>query len=156
MCKTCSKQIAKYNQTLNYALEIIVLPAVGMLKLFLHLLEPLYKVCLHTNPQSKFFLMQYFRRLASKVFLFTVMVTCLLVYYSILLNLSTNQALLVGHSVTFYLAATTFILTTFGLPFGFLVVFDGFDAGSSHSTEPPVVPCFVSFPWWYVFELFLY
>ena len=88
------------------------------------LLEPLYKACLHIKPQSKFSLMQYFWSLASKVFLSTVMVTCLLLYYSILLNLSTNQALVVGHSVTFYLAATTLILTTFALPYGFLVQYN--------------------------------
>ena len=63
---------------------------------------------------------------------------------SCVLNLSTNQALAVGRSVTLYLAGTTFILITFGLPYGFLVVLclviattvgKSFDAGSSHSTE---------------------
>ena len=52
MCKTCSKQIVKYNQMLNYLLEIILFPAVGTLKLFLHLLEPLYKACLHIKGRK--------------------------------------------------------------------------------------------------------
>ena len=43
---------------------------------------------------------------ASKVFLSTVMVTCILLYYSILFNIiTTNQSLAVGNSVPFYLAA---------------------------------------------------
>ena len=50
------------------------------------------------------------------------MVTCLLLYYSVLLNLATNQALVVGHSVPFYLAATSLILTISALPYQFLAV----------------------------------
>ena len=61
MRKTCSQQIVNYNQTLNYLLEIILFSAVGILKLFLNLLKPLFKACLHIKPQSKFSLMQYFR-----------------------------------------------------------------------------------------------
>ena len=64
------------------------------------------------------------------------MVTCLLLYYSVLLNLATNQTLVVGHScphlprvnkgfffsVPFYLAATSLILTISALPCQFLAV----------------------------------
>ena len=66
--------------------------------------------------------MQYFWNLASKVFLSTVMITCLLLYYSILLNLVTNHTLAAGHSVPFYLAATSLILTISALPYQFLAV----------------------------------
>ena len=93
MCKTCSKHIVKYSQTLYYLLEVIFFLAVVILNLFLYLLEPLYKTCLHPRSLSRFSLVQYFWNLASKVFLSTVMVTCLLLYFSILLNLTTNQTL---------------------------------------------------------------
>ena len=68
ICNTCSRQIAKYSQTLNYLLEIISFPSVFIIKLFLHLLEPLYKTCLQFKSTSKYSLVQYFWSLASKVF----------------------------------------------------------------------------------------
>ena len=116
ICNTCSKQIAKYSQTLNYLLEIIFFPSVFIIKLFLHLLEPLYKTCLQFRSTSKYSLVQYFWSLASKIFLSTVMVTCLLLYYSILFNITTIQSLAVGNSVPFYLAATVLLLTISALP----------------------------------------
>ena len=102
ICDTCSRQIAKYSQTLNYLLEIISFPSVFIIKLFLHLLEPLYKNCLQFKSTSKYSLVQYLWSLASKVFLSTVMVTCLLLYYSILFNITTIQSLAVENSVPFY------------------------------------------------------
>ena len=72
------------------------------------------------------------------------MVTCLLLYYSILLNLATNQTLVVGHSVPFYLATTSLILTISALPYHFLAVpylvfvtavGESFDASSTHPTD---------------------
>ena len=68
ICNTFSRQIAKYSQTLNYLLEIIFFPSVFIIKLFLHLLEPLYKTCLQFKSTSKYSLVQYFWSLASKVF----------------------------------------------------------------------------------------
>ena len=102
ICDTCSRQIAKYSQTLNYLLEIISFPSVFIIKLFLYLLEPLYKNCLQFKSTSKYSLVQYLWSLASKVFLSTVMVTCLLLYYSILFNITTIQSLAVENSVPFY------------------------------------------------------
>ena len=58
----------KYSQTLNYLPEIIFFPSVFIIKLFLHLLEPLYKTCLQFKSTSKYSLVQYFWSLASKVF----------------------------------------------------------------------------------------
>ena len=68
ICNTFSRQIAKYSQTLNYLLEINFFPSVFITKLFLHLLEPLYKTCLQFKSTSKYSLVQYFWSLASKVF----------------------------------------------------------------------------------------
>ena len=92
--------------------------------------------------------MQYFWNLASKVLL-RVMVTCLLLYYSVLLNLATNQTLVVGHSVPFYLAATSLILTISVLPYQFLAVpylvfvstvGESFYASSTHPRDPLLFP----------------
>ena len=92
--------------------------------------------------------MQYFWSLASKIFLFLVVVTCLLLYYSILLNLSPTRTLAVGHSVPFYLAATVLILTLSALPCGFLAVSylvisttvgKSFDANSVYPTDLPLL-----------------
>lgn len=132
MCRTCSKQIVKYNQRLNYILEIILCPAVVLLRLFLSPLEPLYKTCLPVKPQSKFSLVQYFWSLASKVFLSTVMTTCLFLYYSILLNLGTTQTLLAvskHYSVTMYSAGILLIVIAVG---------ENFDATFNNTTDIPL------------------
>ena len=93
--------------------------------------------------------MHYFWSLASKIFLFLVVVTCLFfLYYSILLNLSPTRTLAVGHSVPFYLAATVLILTLSALPCGFLAVSylitsttvgESFDANSVYPTDLPLL-----------------
>ena len=93
--------------------------------------------------------MHYFWSLASKIFLFLVVVTCLfLLYYSILLNLSPTRTLAVGHSVPFYLAATVLILTLSALPCEFLAVSylvisttvgKSFDANSVYPTDLPLL-----------------
>ena len=132
MCRTCSKQIVKYNQRLNYILEIILCPAVVLLRLFLSPLEPLYKTCLPVKPQSKFSLVQYFWSLASKVFLSTVIITCVFLYYSILLNLGTTQTLLAvskHYSVTMYSAGIFLIVIAVG---------ENFDATSNNTTGIPM------------------
>ena len=108
---TCSNKIVKYSHTLNSLLELIFFPSVVIIRLVLYFLEPLYNSCLQVKSKSKFSLVQYFWSLASKVFLFFVMVTRRLLYYSILLSLSPTQTLAMHHSVPFYLAATVPILT---------------------------------------------
>ena len=86
----------------NYLLDIILFPSVLIIKLFLYLLERLYKTCLQFKATSKYSFVQCLWSLALKVFLPTVMVTCLLLYYSILFNIiTTNQSLVVGNSVPF-------------------------------------------------------
>ena len=130
-------------------------PSVVIIRLVLHFLEPLYKSCLQIKSKSRFSLVHYFWSLASKIFLFLVMVTCLLLYYSILLNLSPTRTLGVGHSVPFYLAATVLILTLSALPCGFLAVSylvisttvgESFDANSVYPTDLPLL-----FPSLYIF-----
>ena len=56
---------------------------------------PWTKTFLQVKSKSKFSLVHYFWSLASKVFLFVVMATCLLLYYSILLNLAPAQTMAV-------------------------------------------------------------
>ena len=123
ICNTFSRQIAKYSQTLNYLLEINFFPSVFITKLFLHLLEPLYKTCLQFKSIIQILPYAIFLESSIKSFLSTVMVTCLLLYYSILFNITTIQSLAVGNSVPFYLAATVLLLTISALPYRFLAVF---------------------------------
>ena len=75
------------------------------------------------------------------------MVTCLLLYYSILFNITTIQSLAVGNLVPFYLAATVLLLTISPLLFRFLAVLhlvtaitvgESFDASSVHPTDLPL------------------
>ena len=114
--------------------------SVVIIILVLHFLEPLYKSCLQIKSKSRFSLVHYFWSLASKIFLFLVV----LLYYSILLNLSPTRTLGVGHSVPFYLAATLLILTLSALPCEFLAVSylvisttvgKSFDANSVYPTD---------------------
>ena len=155
ICDTCSRQIAKYSQTLNYLLEIISFPSVFIIKLFLHLLEPLYKTCLQFKSIIQILPFAIFLESSIKSFLSTVMVTCLLLYYSILFNITTIQSLAVGNSVPFYLAATVLLLTISALPYRFLAVLylvtaitvgESFDASSIHPTDIPLL-----FPALYLF-----
>ena len=83
------------------------------------------------------------------------MVTCLLLYYSILFNITTIQSLVVGNSVPFYLAATVLLLTISALPYRFLAGFysvtaitvgESFDASSIDPTDIPLL-----FPALYLF-----
>lgn len=108
----------------------------------------LLSLCLQIKSKSRFSLVHYFWSLASKIFLFLVTVTCLLLYYSILSNLSPTQTLAVGHSVPFYFKATVPILTLSALPCGFLAVSylvisttvgKSFDANSVYPTDVPLL-----------------
>ena len=83
------------------------------------------------------------------------MVTCLLLYYSTLFNITTIHSLAVGNSVPFYLAATVLLLTISALPYRFLAVFylvtattvgESFDASSIHPSDLPLL-----FPALYLF-----
>ena len=127
---------------------MIFFPSVVIIRVVLPFLELLRNSCLQIKSRSRFSLVHYFWSLASKIFLFLVMVTCLLLYYSILLNLSPTQTLAVGHSVPFYLAATVLILTLSALPCGFLAVSylvisttvgKSFDANSVYPTDLPLL-----------------
>ena len=123
MYNTCSKKIVKYSHTLNSLLEMIFFPSVVIIRAVLPFLELLRNICLQIKSRSRFSLVHYFWSLASKIFLFLVVVTCLFfLYCSILFNLSPTRTLAVGHSVPFYLAATVLILTLSALPREFLSV----------------------------------
>ena len=137
----------------NYLLDIILFPSVFVIKLFLYLLERLYKTCLQFKATSKYCFVQHLWSLALKVFLPTVMVTCLLLYYSILFNIiTTNQSLVVGNSVPFNffnLAATVLLLS--GESRGALPLF--LDRTETHRAEknvfgddpspPPYLKCLI-------------
>ena len=55
-------------------------PSVVIIRLVLHFFDPLYKSCLQIKSKFRFSLVHYFWSLASNIFLFLVMVTCLLLY----------------------------------------------------------------------------
>ena len=134
-------------------LDIILFPSVFVIKLFLYLLERLYKTCLQFKATSKYSFVQYLWSLALKVFLSTVMHGyCLLLYYSILSNIiTTNQSLVVGNSVPFNffnLAATILRGESRGAPLLFL------DRTETHRVEknvfgdapsplPPYLKCWI-------------
>ena len=138
----------KYSQTPNYLLGIIFFPSIFIIKLFLPLLEPLYKTCLQFKSTSKYSLVQYFWSLAPKVFLSNVMVTCLLLYCSTLFNITTILSLGAGYLVPLYLAATVLLLAISALPYRFLAGFyfltaitvgESFDTSSIHPTDLPLL-----------------
>ena len=81
----------KHNTTLNCLLELLLFFAVIILKLFLSLVDPVYKIVLHLTPQFNFSLVQYFWCLKSKFFLLSLMTICLFVSHGILLNLGITQ-----------------------------------------------------------------
>ena len=128
---------------------MIFFPSVVIIRVVLPFLEILRNICLQIKSRSRFPLVHYFWSLASKIFLFLVVVTCLFfLYYSILLNLSPTRTLAVGHSVPFYLAATVLILTLSALPCEFLAVSylvisitvgKSFDANSVYPTDLPLL-----------------
>ena len=59
LCMVSLRQMIKYRLTLNCLLEMLLFPAVITLKLFLSLLDPVYKILLHVKPQFNFSLVQY-------------------------------------------------------------------------------------------------
>ena len=89
--KICSKQIYKYS-----LLETTLFPAAIILKLFLSLFDPVYKTCLNVKQLSKFSLVQDFWSLTSKFLLSIIMLMCLFLFHSILLNIDTTQKLVVN------------------------------------------------------------
>ena len=79
LCMVSLRQMIKYRSTLNCLLEMLLFPAVITLKLFLSLLDPVYKILLHVKPQFNFSLVQYFWRLKSHLFFSCLMTVCLFV-----------------------------------------------------------------------------
>ena len=60
---TSLRQMVKHRTTFNYCLlEFLLFPAVIILKLFLSLLDPVYKIVSHLTPPFNFLLVQYFWR----------------------------------------------------------------------------------------------
>lgn len=89
----CLRQVFKYNTTINCLLEMLLFPAVIILKLFLSLLNPVYNILFHIRPQFKFSLVHHFWGITSKFFLFSLMTVYLFVFHGILLNLGTTPNL---------------------------------------------------------------
>lgn len=81
----------KYRSTLNCLLEMLLFPAVIILKLFLSLLDPVYKILFHVKPEFNFSLVQYFWRLKSQLFFSCLMTICLFVSHGFLLNLGITK-----------------------------------------------------------------
>ena len=50
LCMVSLRQMIKYRSTLNCLLEMLLFPAVIILKLFLSLLDPVYNILLHAKP----------------------------------------------------------------------------------------------------------
>ena len=115
--------MTKYRSTLNCLLEMLLLPAVIILKLFLSLLDPVYNILLHVKPQFNFSLVQYFQRLKSQLFFSCLMTICLFVSHGFLLNLGITQncSLKCEPQYPVYLATASFLLIISALPFSFFV-----------------------------------
>ena len=115
--------MVQHRTTLNCLLELLLFPAVIILKLFLPLLDLGYKIVLHLAPQFNFSLVQYFSILKSKLFLSSLMTICLLVSHGILLNLGINQNFSFDCELpyTVYLLTAAIVLIISALPFPFLV-----------------------------------
>ena len=91
LCMVSLRQMIKYRPTLNCLLEMLLLPAVINLKLFLSLLDPVYNILLRVKPQFKFSLVQYFWRLKSQLFFSCLMTIYLFVSHGFLLNLGITK-----------------------------------------------------------------
>ena len=142
--------MTKYRSTLNCLLEMLLLPAVIILKLFLSLLDPVYNILLHVKPQFNFSLVQYFQRLKSQLFSSCLMTICLFVSHGFLLNLgiTKNCSLKCELQYPVYLATAAFLLIISALPFSFfvglyvvtIIIFgETFDASSRSCTEMPLL-----------------
>ena len=83
--------MVKHRTTLNCLLELLLFPAVIILKLFLSLLDPVGKIVLHLTPDLNFSQVQHFWSLKSKLFLSSVMIISLFVSHGTLLNLGIAQ-----------------------------------------------------------------
>ena len=69
---TSLRQMVKHRAALNCLLELLLFPAVIILKLFLSLLDPVYKIVLNLTPHFNFSLAQCCWNLNSKFFFFQV------------------------------------------------------------------------------------
>ena len=143
--------MVKHRTTLNCLLELLLFPAVIILKLFLSLLDPVYKSLLHVHltPRFNFSLVQYFWSLKSKVFLSSLMTICLFVSHGILLHLGiTNSSFNCELPYAVYLVTAAIVFIISVLPFPFVVgsyvvtiiIFgEMFDATSRSCLEMPVL-----------------
>ena len=122
LCMVSLRQMIKYRSTLNCLLEMLLFPAVITLKLFLSLLDPVYKILLHVKPQFNFSLVQYFWRLKSQLFFSCLMTVCLFVSHGFLwLGITKNCSLNCELQYPVYLATAAFLLIISALPFSFFV-----------------------------------
>ena len=104
--------------TLNCLLEFLF-PAVIILKLFLSLLDPVYKIVLHLTTHASFqpFTGAIFLELNSQ----SVITIYLFVSQGILLNLGITQNFECELPYTVYLVTAAIVLIISALPFPFLV-----------------------------------
>ena len=125
---------------------MLLFPAVIILKLFLSLHHPVYKILLHVKPQFNFSLVQYFWRLKSQLFFSCLMTVCLFVSHGFLLNLGITKNCSLNCELQYpvYLATAAFLLIISALPFSFfvglyvvtIILFgETFDATSRSCTE---------------------
>ena len=150
LCMVSSRQMIKYRSTLNCLLEMLLFPAVITLKLFLSLLDPVYKILLHVKPQFNFLLVQYFWRLKSQLFFSCLMTVCLFVSHGFLVNLGITKHCSLNCELQYpvYLATAAFLLIISALPCSFfvglyvvtIIIFgETFDASSRSCTEKPTL-----------------
>ena len=60
MYRICLRKMFKYSATLNCLLETVLFPAAIILRIFLSLLAPVYKILLYIQPQCNFSLVPHF------------------------------------------------------------------------------------------------
>ena len=146
LCMVSLRQMIKYRSTLNCLLEMLLFSAVITLKLFLSLLDPVYKILLHVKPQFNFSLVQYFWRLKSQLFFPCLMTVC----HGFLLNLGITKNCSLNCELQYpvYLATAAFLLIISALPFSFfvglyvvtIIIFgETFDVSSRSCTEMPLL-----------------
>ena len=150
LCMVSLRQIINYRSTLNCLLEMLLFPAAIILKLFISLLDPVYKILFHVKPEFNFSLVQYFWRLKSQLFFSSLMTISLFVSHGFLLNLgiTKNGSLKCGLQYPVYLETAAFLLILSALSFSFfvglyvvtIIIFgETFDASSRPCTEMPLL-----------------
>jgi len=134
--------MVKYNTLFNWVLEILLFPAVISLRVFLFLLDPLYKVLLHIKPQVKFSLVQYFWNIKSKCFLSSLIAICLFVFHGIFVSLDTTHNLVLDselRSAPVYLLALPYPFLVASYVVSVIALGESFDANYRHCLELPLL-----------------